>query len=136
MCDEHGSTISDQSDSLCTQRDCELRKKGGVWICCLCDFGYRGADRNRYGRCIGCNHAVCVECKNWTRETAAELLKTDEEKEHSSDESEPGRDDDDNQEQAAELENNDDDSYGQRNDTSGSGSVYSPSANSDDDDGD
>ena len=123
MCQERGSSISDQGDSLCN-RDCELRlKKRGIWICCVCDFGFRGTDRNRYGHCMGCDHAVWEDCKKWTRETAAELLKVDEEKEACVEES---AEDDNGSEQATESEDKDDEAYGQRDDTSASGSIYSP----------
>lgn len=135
MCSERGGSVSDQSNGLCNQRDCELRKKGGVWICCVCDFGFRGTDRNRYGHCVGCDHAVCEDCKKWTRETAAELH-VDEEKDTCAEERESSADDDTGSEQAVELEDKDDEAYGQRNDASASGSVYSPSDKSDDGDDD
>ena len=78
MCDQRSSSVSDQRQSLCDRNDCELRKKGGVWICCLCDHGYKGADRNRYLNCAGCNHEVCADCVEWTQERAAKLLAANE----------------------------------------------------------
>lgn len=149
MCSNRSQTVSNQHDSLCNRRDCELRKKGGVWICCTCEFGYMGSDRNRYGRCSGCNHAVCEDCKKWTVETAAELLRTNtakdssgEDKASSAEESEAkessSEEDNGSQtvEQARESEDNDDEGYGQRNESSPSGSAYSPSSDSDGDDDD
>lgn len=73
MCDERQTSNSNQNDSLCSQPRCELRKKGGVWICCMCRFGYKGADRNRYGICSGCPHEVCEDCKAWNADTVAEM---------------------------------------------------------------
>lgn len=74
MYDNRSTTVSDQNQSLCDQNDCELRKKGGVWICCLCEFGYEGSDRNRNLHCLSCNHEVCSVCKEWNQATVAELI--------------------------------------------------------------
>jgi hypothetical protein len=67
MCNNRSSTVSNQSDSLCNQRYCELRKKDGIWICCICDFGWQKDSPNRYQYCLagGCIHEVCPDCKSW-----------------------------------------------------------------------
>lgn len=74
MCNNRSIIVTDQNQSLCDQNDCELRKKGGVWICCLCEFGYKESDRNRYLHCSSCNYEVCSECKEWNEDIVAELM--------------------------------------------------------------
>jgi len=74
MCDNRSPTVTDQNQSLCDQKDCELRKKGGVWICCLCEFEYKGSDRNRFLNCSSCITEVCSECKEWNEDTVAEFM--------------------------------------------------------------
>ena len=73
MCDTRSTTVTDQQQSLCGKDHCELTKKGGVWICCLCRFGYKGSDRNRYSECASCSHEVCEDCKTWNPENVAEM---------------------------------------------------------------
>lgn len=81
-------TMTNQSDSLCGKGGCELTKKKGVWICCVCRHGYKGSDRNRYAICAGCPHKVCEDCKAWNKETAAEMKAEDVENAESGDEEE------------------------------------------------
>src|SRR6266496_1261700 len=83
MCDERSSTVSSQADSLCStkHRNCELQKKGGVWICCLCEFGYKDSDRNGYQYCTSCSHEVCEDCKEWNAENVAALVAANAEQE-------------------------------------------------------
>lgn len=73
VCGKHQTSVSNQGDTLCSRPNCELSKKGGVWICCMCRFGYKGADRNRYGTCTSCNHEVCEHCKEWNGANIAEM---------------------------------------------------------------
>src|SRR5271169_897446 len=78
VCGNRQTSLSNQADSLCSRKDCELNKKGGVWICCMCRFGYKGSNRNRYGLCAGCGHRVCEDCKEWNTENIAEMEAEDE----------------------------------------------------------
>ena len=76
MCTENRSTsVSDQEQGLCGKPNCILSNKYGVWICCTCRFGYKGADRNRYPSCANtrCNHLVCDDCKTWNADNVAEM---------------------------------------------------------------
>ena len=73
VCGKSETSVSNQSDSLCGKYNCELVKKGGVWICCLCRFGYKGSDRNRYSDCEGCGHGVCEDCRAWNPNNVAEM---------------------------------------------------------------
>ena len=73
MCDTRSTTLTNQQQSLCGKDHCELTKKGGVWICCLCRFGYKDSDRNRYSECASCSHEVCEDCKEWNAENVAEM---------------------------------------------------------------
>ena len=139
MCDNRSTTVSNQSDSLCEQTDCELRKKGGVWICCLCEFGSKPSECNRYQHCASCNHEICEDCKEWTKDTTAEVTTAHEGDESSAEGSNNGSDAE--QEVSADDASNaeddgEDDSYAQGNDTSASGSVYSPKSNDSEDDSD
>jgi hypothetical protein len=85
VCGNSQTSVSDQAQSLCPHRDCELNKKKGVWICCMCRFGYTGSDRNRYGMCSGCAHRVCEDCKAWNKENVAEMEAEDAAEEDSDD---------------------------------------------------
>src|SRR5579862_294387 len=72
MCNNRSSTVSNQSDALCPKgahRPCELSKKRGHWICCICDCGEGEDGPNRYKWCSGgdCSHEVCSDCKAWTK---------------------------------------------------------------------
>ena len=78
VCALASSTITNQTDSLCGKGDCELTSKKGVWICCMCRFGYKGSDRNRYGQCSSCDHNVCEDCKEWNSENVAAMEAEDE----------------------------------------------------------
>lgn len=73
MCDNRSTTVTDQRQSLCEKADCELSKKCGVWICCVCRFGYKDSDRNRRGECSSCDHKVCEDCKEWNAENIAKM---------------------------------------------------------------
>ena len=73
VCGKSGTSVSNQADSLCGKNTCELVRKGGVWICCMCRFGYKGSDRNRYGNCGSCDHSVCEDCKAWNSENVARM---------------------------------------------------------------
>ena len=77
MCDRREHTVTNQSDSLCDEPDCELTKRGGVWICCICDFGWQMDGPNRYQHCSagGCIHEICGDCKTWNAENVA-LMRT------------------------------------------------------------
>lgn len=37
----------------------------------MCQFGYKGSDRNRYLQCTSCAHNVCEDCKEWNADTVA-----------------------------------------------------------------
>jgi hypothetical protein len=75
MCEHRQHTVTNQLDSLCDNEDCELTKRGGVWICCTCEFGWQEDGPNRYQYCSAghCTHAICEECKTWDKETAARM---------------------------------------------------------------
>jgi len=73
VCGKRDTSMSNQADSLCSRKNCELTKKGGVWICCMCRFGYKGSDRNRYGQCTSCSHSICEDCKEWNAESVAAM---------------------------------------------------------------
>lgn len=79
MCDKRSTTVTDQQQSLCGKSNCELTKKGGVWICCRCRFGYKGSDRNRYLQCTSCGHNVCENCKEWNADNVAVMEAEDNE---------------------------------------------------------
>src|SRR5438045_7889105 len=65
MCDHRSKTVTDQAQSLCGRKSCELTKKCGVWICSTCEFGDEEDGRNRYQRCSACSHEICSDCKAW-----------------------------------------------------------------------
>ena len=71
MCDDRSASVSNQADSLCpsSHKGCELRQKGGNWICCMCGFGEGDEGPNRYNNCVGsdCAHVICSDCKKWTK---------------------------------------------------------------------
>ena len=79
MCDTRSTTLTDQQQSLFGKDHCELTKKGGVWICCLCQFGYKSSDRNRYLECASCAHEVCEDCKEWNADNVVEMEMEDDE---------------------------------------------------------
>lgn len=85
MCENRSTTITDQRQTLCERNDCELSRKGGVWICCVCRFGYKGSDRNRYANCSSCSHEVCGDCKEWNVENVAAMEAEDAEQPSSED---------------------------------------------------
>lgn len=60
---------------------------GGVWICCICHFGWQKDGSNRYQYCSagGCIHEVCPDCKAWNSENVA-LMRAAHESEGNSDE--------------------------------------------------
>lgn len=64
MCSQRSHTRSNQRDAVCTNRNCRHRQLGGVWTCCLCDYG-----PNRYGQCSAgrCYHRPCDECTPYRR---------------------------------------------------------------------
>ena len=75
MCDRREHTLTNQSDSLCDEPDCELTKKGGVWICCICDFGWQTNGPNRYRYCSA-GDCVHEDCKTWNAENVALMKAT------------------------------------------------------------
>ena len=145
MCDERSGSVSNQRDTVCDDRDCELRKKGGVWICCMCEYGDKGPDRNRYQFCTSCNHEICGDCKKWTKDAAPETegdneSDVDENDDESDGDEQSNGDEETTADDASEefnAEQEDDDTYGRTsNNTSASGSVYSPDSSDYADDSD
>src|SRR5207248_7949200 len=68
MCTNRSSSVSNQADSLCIatkHKDCELRKKGGNCVCCICNCGEEdeGPNRYKYYSGSGCSHEICSNCR-------------------------------------------------------------------------
>ena len=105
----------------------------------MCEFGDKGPDRNRYQYCMSCNHEICGDCKKWTKDRTAETdgdTKLDDDESERQDESDSEDNEQSNGEEETRVEDgsnefnaeqDDDDTYGRKsNNTSASGSVYSP----------
>lgn len=61
------SVASSRPDSVCRRPDCELRRKGGVWICCNCQYGSDGRNKHKSCKGSGCSHEVCRNCSKRTQ---------------------------------------------------------------------
>src|SRR5437773_1415574 len=79
MCSKRSETRTNQGFTLCECHDCILSSKGGVWICCCCSFGCKGADRNRSPNCVNtaCGHEICDYCLQWTRENVQAMIEAE-----------------------------------------------------------
>ena len=104
MCDRREHTVTNQSDSLCDESDCELTKKGGVWICCICDFGWQTDGPNRYRHCSagGCIHETCEDCKTWNAENVALMKAAHEAEQENAEEEQHGEDSPEREEESTE----------------------------------